>query len=147
LIFVPHSIEVPVFSQDSDVYVLDVYNFVSFYCFRTVLTVWFALFCSFFRDIVITYLIYIKILDTTFCVEACWWLATRRWFSPDNPGFHHQWNWLPRYNEILLKVALNTMTITLYRYHRFPLHPPQAHLNIILYSIKLSISMYGLFFL
>ena len=53
------------------------------------------------------------LLDTTLCDEVCQWLATGRWFSPGTPVFstnktdHHD------ITEILLKVALNTITLIL----------------------------------
>jgi hypothetical protein len=51
--------------------------------------------------------------DTTVCDKVCQWLAAALWFSPDTPVSstnktdHHD------VIEILLKVALNTITITL----------------------------------
>jgi hypothetical protein len=53
------------------------------------------------------------VLDTTLCDKVCQWLAAGQWFSPDTPvSFtnktdHHD------IAVILLKVALNTVTITL----------------------------------
>ena len=49
------------------------------------------------------------ILDTTLCDKVCHWLATGRWFpvSSTNKTNHHY------ITEILLKVALNTITLTL----------------------------------
>jgi hypothetical protein len=49
-------------------------------------------------------------LDTTLCVKICQWLVTGRWFSPVssiNKTDHHD------KTEILLKVALNALTLTL----------------------------------
>jgi hypothetical protein len=54
------------------------------------------------------------VLDTTLCDQVCQWLATGRWFSPDtqvsstNKTDHHN------ITEILLKVELNTITLTQY---------------------------------
>jgi hypothetical protein len=54
------------------------------------------------------------VLGTTLCDEVCQWLAAGLWFSPGTPVFstdktdHHD------IAEILLKVALNTITITLF---------------------------------
>ena len=52
--------------------------------------------------------------DTTLCDKVCQWLATGQWFSPGTPvsstniktDLHHK-------NEILLKVALNNITLTI----------------------------------
>ena len=49
------------------------------------------------------------VLDTTLCDKVCQWLVTGRWFSPvssTNKTDHHD------IAEILLKVALNTITLT-----------------------------------
>ena len=55
------------------------------------------------------------VLDTTLCDEVCQWLATGRWFSPGAPV--SSTNKTDRHDiaEILLKVALNTITLTLSR--------------------------------
>ena len=52
------------------------------------------------------------VLDTTVCDQVCQRLATDRWFSPGTPV--STTNNTDRHNitEILLKVALNTITIT-----------------------------------
>jgi hypothetical protein len=54
------------------------------------------------------------VLDTTLCDQVCQWLATGRWISPGTPVFstNRKTN---RHDitEILLKVALNTITITI----------------------------------
>jgi hypothetical protein len=53
------------------------------------------------------------VLDTTLCDQVCQWFAARRWFSPSthvsstNKTDHYD------ITEILLKVALNTITQTL----------------------------------
>jgi len=53
------------------------------------------------------------VIDTTLCEKVWPWLATGRWFSPGtsvsstNKTDHHD------ITEILLKVALNTITLTL----------------------------------
>ena len=51
--------------------------------------------------------------DTTLCDKVCQWLATGRWFSPDTPV--SSTNKTDSYDttEILLKMALNTITLTL----------------------------------
>jgi hypothetical protein len=41
------------------------------------------------------------------------WLVTGQWFSLGTPVSSNKKNFLPRYSEILLKVALNTITLTL----------------------------------
>jgi hypothetical protein len=53
-----------------------------------------------------------SILDTTLCNKVCQLLAAGRMFSPGSPDFST--NRTDRYNinEILLKVALDTITIT-----------------------------------
>jgi len=53
------------------------------------------------------------VLDITLCDKVCQWLATGRWFSPGTPVSSA--NKTDRHNiaEILLKVALNTLTLTL----------------------------------
>ena len=60
---------------------------------------------------------HINVLDATLCDNVCQLLATGRWFSTGNPVssinktdctcHHHD------ITEILLKVALNTITLTL----------------------------------
>jgi hypothetical protein len=57
------------------------------------------------------------VLDTTLCDKVCQWLATGRWFSSGtsvsstNKTDHHD------ITKILLKVALNTITITTLNQH------------------------------
>ena len=52
------------------------------------------------------------VLDTTLYDKVCQWLAAGRWFSPGTPV--SSTNKTDRHNatEILLKVALNTITLT-----------------------------------
>ena len=54
------------------------------------------------------------VLDTTLCDKVCQWLVTGRWifsgYSSTNKTDHHY------ITEILLKVVLNTITITLIDY-------------------------------
>jgi hypothetical protein len=50
------------------------------------------------------------VLDTTLCDKVCQWLATGRWFSPVSSTHKTDCHDI---TEILLKVALNTITITL----------------------------------
>ena len=58
-----------------------------------------------------------SVLNTALCYKVCQWLATGRWFSSGNPVSspnktdHHD------ITEILLRVALNTITLT----------PPSIH--------------------
>jgi hypothetical protein len=47
------------------------------------------------------------VLDTTLCDKVCQWLATGRWFSPNNNTDCHDIT-----ETVLLKVALNTITLT-----------------------------------
>ena len=49
-------------------------------------------------------------LDTTLCDKICQWLATGRWFSPVSSTNETDRNEII---EILLKVAINTITLTL----------------------------------
>jgi hypothetical protein len=61
------------------------------------------------------------VLDTTLCDKVCQWLATGRWFSPGTPVSSTNKTDRHYIAEILLKVALNTTTLTpsyiiLYRY-------------------------------
>jgi hypothetical protein len=53
------------------------------------------------------------VLDTTFCDKVCQWLATAQWFSPST--LVSSTNKTNRHDitEILLKVVLNTITLTL----------------------------------
>jgi hypothetical protein len=55
----------------------------------------------------------IGVLDTTLCERVCQWLAVVQWFSPETPV--SSTNKTDRHNiaEMLLKVALNTITLTL----------------------------------
>jgi hypothetical protein len=49
-----------------------------------------------------------SVLNTTLCDKVCHWLAAGRWFSSISKIDHND------ITEILLKVALNTITLTLY---------------------------------
>ena len=52
------------------------------------------------------------VLNTTLCDKVCQWLATGRWFSQDTPvSFTNKTNHHD-ITEMLLKVALNTITLT-----------------------------------
>jgi hypothetical protein len=56
------------------------------------------------------FIVYIYMLDTTLCDHVCRWLASGRWFSAvssTNKTDHHD------ITEILLKRVLNTITLTL----------------------------------
>jgi hypothetical protein len=50
------------------------------------------------------------VLDTTLCDKVCQWLATGLWFSPGTPV--SSINKTDRH-DILLKIVLNTLTLTL----------------------------------
>jgi len=52
------------------------------------------------------------VLDTTLCDKVCQWLATGRWFSPGTPVSSINKTDRHDINEILLKVALNTINQT-----------------------------------
>jgi hypothetical protein len=53
------------------------------------------------------------IYDTTLCDKVCQWLATGRWFSPGTPVSSTNKIDLHDITEILLKVRLNTITLTI----------------------------------
>ena len=50
------------------------------------------------------------VLHTTLCDKVCQWLATGRWFSPGTPVSFTNKTDCHNIAEILLKVALNTIT-------------------------------------
>jgi hypothetical protein len=50
------------------------------------------------------------VLDTTLCDKICRWFATGQWFSPGTPVSSIKKNECHDINEILLKLALNTIT-------------------------------------
>ena len=52
------------------------------------------------------------VLNTTLCDKVCQWLAASRWFSPGTPASSSYKTDCHDIIEILLKVALNTITIT-----------------------------------
>jgi hypothetical protein len=52
------------------------------------------------------------VLDTTLCDKVCQCLATSRWFSPSTPNSSTNKTNCHDIAEILLKVALNTITLT-----------------------------------
>ena len=56
-----------------------------------------------------------RVLDTALCDKVCQWLVAVRWFSPSTPV--SSTNKTDRHDiaEILLRVALNTITLTLTR--------------------------------
>jgi hypothetical protein len=53
------------------------------------------------------------VLDTTLCDKVCQWLAAGRWFSPRTPVSSTNKTDRHDITEILLKVALNILTLTL----------------------------------
>jgi len=55
-----------------------------------------------------------QLLDTTLCDKVCQWLAAGRWFSLDTPVSFTNKTDLYDTTKILLKVALNTITLTPY---------------------------------
>ena len=54
------------------------------------------------------------VLDTILCDKVCQWLATDRWFSPGTLVSPTNKTAVHDIAEIMLKVALNTMTLTLF---------------------------------
>ena len=53
------------------------------------------------------------VLSTTLCDKVCQWLAADRWFSPGTPVSSSNKTDLHDITEILLKVALKTITLSL----------------------------------
>jgi hypothetical protein len=53
------------------------------------------------------------VLDTTLCNKVCQWLAADRWFSPGTPVYSTNKTVRRDIKEILLNVALNTITLSL----------------------------------
>jgi hypothetical protein len=53
------------------------------------------------------------VLNTTLCDKGCQWLVTGRWFSPGTPVFFTNKTDHHHITEILLKKALNIITLTL----------------------------------
>ena len=53
------------------------------------------------------------VLDTISCDKVCQWLAAGRWFSPGTPLSSNNKTDRHDITEIMLKVALNTITLTL----------------------------------
>ena len=51
-------------------------------------------------------------IDTTLCDKVCQWLVTGGWFSPGTPVSSINKTDRHDMTEILLKVALNTITLT-----------------------------------
>jgi hypothetical protein len=71
------------------------------------------------------------VLDTTSCGKVCQWLPTGRWFSPGTPVSSTNNTELHDITEIWLKVALNTITQTIFsaiitqdKQFGIPLTPP-----------------------
>jgi hypothetical protein len=54
------------------------------------------------------------ILDTTLCEKVCQWLDIGWWFSPGTSASSINKTYRHDINEILLKVALKTITLTLF---------------------------------
>ena len=59
------------------------------------------------------------VLDTTLCDKVWQWLAAGRWFSPGTPVSSTDKTDRHDITEILLKVALNTITLTLCSVHYY----------------------------
>jgi hypothetical protein len=62
------------------------------------------------------------VLDTTLCYKVCQWLVPDQWFSPGSSVSSTNKTDGHDITEILLKVALNTITITPSRFHNVMLH-------------------------
>jgi hypothetical protein len=52
------------------------------------------------------------VLDTTLCDKVCQWFAAGRWFFPGTPVYSTNKTYRYDITELLLKVALNTITLT-----------------------------------
>ena len=65
------------------------------------------------------------VLDTTLCDKVCQWLVADWWFSPGTPVSSTNKTNLHDITEILLKVAINTITLIptlfLFIFHKFDL--------------------------
>ena len=59
------------------------------------------------------------VLDTTLNDKVCQWLAAGRWFSPGTTVSSTNKTDCPDIAEILLKVALNTITLTLISFYKY----------------------------
>ena len=59
------------------------------------------------------YLWYIEHVDTTLCYKVCQWFVTGQWFPPGTPVSSTSKTDRHDIAEILLKVALNTINLTL----------------------------------
>ena len=59
------------------------------------------------------------VLDTTLYDKVCQWLAAGRWFSPGTTVSSTNKTDCPDIAEILLKVALNTITLTLISFYKY----------------------------
>ena len=77
--------------------VVGFYNYVCIHCL-SVLKLW--------------VIIPLGVLYTTLCNKVWRWLTTCRWFSPDTPGSSINKTDRHDITEILLKVSLNTITLT-----------------------------------
>jgi hypothetical protein len=62
------------------------------------------------------------VLDTTLCDKDCQWLVAGWWFSPSTPVSSTNQTERHHITEILLKVALNTITLTLNPVQTFITH-------------------------
>jgi hypothetical protein len=78
-------------------------------------------------------------LDTTLCDKVCQWLATGWWFSPGSPVSstnktdHHD------KTEILLKVVLNTITLTLTQIVNLQMVTTMINFNLSLKQVGFSV--------
>jgi hypothetical protein len=59
------------------------------------------------------------VLDTTLYDKVCQWVAAGRWFSPGTTVSSTNKTDCPDIAEILLKVALNTITLTLISFYKY----------------------------
>ena len=77
------------------------------------------------------------VLNTTLCNEVCQWLVADRWFSPDTSVSSIYKTDCHDFTEILLKVALNIITLTLYFIAIDHLHIPDLILKLYVFDIFL----------
>jgi len=66
------------------------------------------------------------LLDTTLCDKVCQWLATGRYFFPGTPVSSTNKTERHDITEIMLKMALNTITLTLFPISKFSAKHPNC---------------------
>jgi hypothetical protein len=82
---------------------ISLFVFIDFYFILACLIIYLCCWC-FPLGVYFNVCLFAYLLDTTLCNKVCQWLAAGRWFSPVSST---------NKTGILLKVALNTITLTL----------------------------------